>query len=51
MRARTCESPVENPEEEDEAETKPAMKREFVFFACDVFDLRIGRHTPSVHAE
>lgn len=49
MRARTGQRPVEDPEEEGKAKSKPAVQREFRFLAFDVFDLSIGCHTPSVH--
>ena len=49
MCARAGQRPVENPEEDGQAQPDPAMQREFGSFAFDVFDLGIGRHAPSVH--
>lgn len=48
MRAGTGKRPVENPEEDNEDNAKPTVKRKIEFFVFDVFDLGLNCHALSV---
>ena len=49
MRARAGQHPVENPEEDDQAESEPAVNWKFVFLIRSIFGFDISCHVPSVH--
>ena len=51
MGARAGQRPIENPEDDDEAKSEPAVNRKSEFFILNIFGFDIGCHTPSVHGE
>jgi hypothetical protein len=51
MSARTLQSPIESPKDEDQTQPKPAMQREFRFFNLNLFGFDICCHFTSVHRE
>ena len=48
MRTRTGQRPIENPENDDEAEPEPAVHWKFGFCRFHIFDFQVSSHIPSL---